>query len=181
MNQSCPPNKQKNWQWRVIIWSSLFIIFGKSLGNWAYNALGMDQAYTATAIVAKKAGIAEIMTTKVDTPIDSVISINIKNDTINDYTITTHNLADQVDFTGSTTFMAGSQQKIKLNPNSRAKNSTGSGDIVFTSAPMAGNNNSICQEIHTLNLDLKDTTQLKSPLFVNLSSIGSKIECKANQ
>lgn len=177
MNQPWQSLKRKNWQWRIIIWTSLFLIFGKSLGHWAYHALGIDQAYTATANLANKAGFVTMLASETEVATTPQLIIDVRNDTPNEYTIDTRISSGQLNFNGNT-LSAGDIKRFIIKPNDNAVDGTSMGDIFFSSAPISGVNNSICQEIHTLNYDLKYANQIKQPLVVNLSSIASKMLCK---
>lgn len=176
MNSSWSQRK-KNWQWRIIIWTSLFLIFGKSLGHFIYNSLGIDQAYTATADMAKRAGFSDVFKNDGSVAPPQMI-IDVRNDTPNEYTIETKVVNGQADFVGHT-LQAGNSKRFTLKPQDMTTK-TGMGDIIFLSAPMNGSNNTTCQEIHTLNYDLQYSNQVKQPLTVNLSSIASKMDCKEN-
>jgi hypothetical protein len=176
MNQAS--YRQKNKQWRIIIWSSLFLIFGKGLGQWFYHALGIDQAYTATTTMATKAGITDILgSTQV--PPATMLVIEVKNDTPNDYSIDSKIVSGRIDFVGKN-FSAGEIKRFTIRPESPELKELGMGDIIFSSAPIMGANNTTCQEIHTLNYDLRYANQIKQHLVVNLSSIVSKMDCKEN-
>lgn len=169
--------KKKNWQWRIIIWSILFLIFGKSLGHWLYNAIAIDSAYTVTTRVAKKVGLNDILGPSDGLTQIPQIIITVHNDTPNNYTIESKILSGIADYDGNT-LSVGSNKKITLKPDNYAVTKTGRGDLIFLSTPMAGNNNTICQEVHTLNFDLKDANKMKHPLHINLSSITSRMDCK---
>jgi hypothetical protein len=179
MNQSWQNYKQKNWQWRVIIWSGLFLIFGKPLGHWTYQILGIDQLSAATTLVAKKAGISDILGSQASSLLPTELVIDVKNDTVNDYTIETKSLTGYVDSPGQT-MIVGEVKRFIVKPYSKIDNPSARGGIIFLSAPIVGSNNQTCQEIHTLNYDLKRDGQVKQPLTFNLSAINSKIECKDN-
>lgn len=172
--------KKKNWQWRIIIWSSLFLIFGKELGNWAYHSLGIESAYNATASVATKSGLTQFSANRANTtpvPLAELI-IEVRNDTPNDYTIDSKIASGQLKFDGHA-LSAGEVKRFTILPEVYTEKGMGFGDLLFLSAPMAGSNNAtICQEIHTLNYDLKYAGQIRQPLTINLSSIASKMECK---
>lgn len=169
--------KKKNWQWRIIIWATLFLLFGKSLGNWLYQALAIDSAYTVTTQAAKKVGLNDILGANNELTQLPEIVITVRNDTPNDYTIESKVLSGIADYAGNT-LPVGSEKKITLKPDSYALTNTGRGNLIFLSTPMAGSNNMICQEIHTLNFDLKESNKIKHAQNINLSSIASRMDCK---
>ncbi|MBA2654905.1 MAG: hypothetical protein H0U71_07575 [Gammaproteobacteria bacterium] len=175
MNQPLHSQKTKNWQWRIIIWSSLFLIFGKSIGHWSYNALGIEKAYTATTSMANKIGVVAAGG-RVDMTAIPDLMIDVMNDTPTEYTLESKASSGEVVFNGKHLF-AGEVKRFTVKPLTQG---VGVGDIIFLSAPIAGNNNTTCQEIHTLNYDFKYASKIKQPLIVNLSSIASKMECKNN-
>lgn len=176
MNQLWQSPKPKNRQWRIIIWSSLFLIFGKDLAIFTYHALAIDQAYTATTNFAHKAGFAGVLAQKNETAVDPELIIDVRNDTPNEYTLESKVTAGKLNFEGNT-FSVGEVKRFTVKSIMNTKGA-GLGDILFLSAPMAGSNNTTCQEVHTLNYDLKYANQFKNPLVVNLSSVASRIECK---
>lgn len=179
MNQSWQVYKQKNRQWRAIIWMSLFLIFGKGLGHWTYHLLGIDQVYSATTAVVKKVGLTDVLTATNETPLPVQLIMDVKNDTLNDYTIESKPQSGHVDFSGQT-FAGGEVKRFTIKPYDTSSNASAAGDIIFLSAPQTGSKNQTCQEIHTLNYDLKYAQKIKQPLVVNLSAINSKLECKDN-
>lgn len=171
--------KQKNWQWRIIIWASLILIFAKPIGQWLYQLLGFEQMYAATTTVIKKVGLNDNPTPASTTnePASRELIIEVKNDTPNDYTVDTRVSSGQIDLANHT-FTAGETKRITVKPYENMEGPVGRGDIIFLSAPISGSNNQICQEIHTLNYDLKYINQIKQPIELNLSAINSRMECK---
>lgn len=169
--------KPKNWQWRVIISSILLLIFAKPFGHWMYNLLGIDEMYAASTSIMKQVGMADTYNATAGAPLELVL--DIKNDTPNDYTVETKISSGQVDLPGRTLGI-GEIKHITIKPYSKIVNPVGRGDIIFLSAPIAGNDNRTCQEVHTLNYDLKYANQIKQPVSLNLSAISSKLECKDN-
>lgn len=176
MNGTRESYKQKNWQWRAILYISLFLIFAKPIGNFISKSLGLNEAYATTTTMINQVGISEAIGTT--TPPIS-LTIDVKNDTATDYTVETKISSGQVDLL-SRTFAAGETKHITIKPYSKIANPVGKGDIIFLSAPIASKNNQTCQEIHTLNYDLKKVNATAQPLAVNLSSINSRMECKDN-
>lgn len=173
MNQS---GKPKNWQWRFIIYASLFLLLAKPIGHWVYQLLGIEQIYASSSEALKRAGLSDVMGTAPTNPPPQLI-IDVKNDTTNSYTVETKISSGQVDLLGRT-MAAGEVKRITVKPYSKIANPVGRGDIIFLSEPISGSNNQICQEIHTFNYDLKNAGQIKQPLSVNLSAISSKMECE---
>jgi hypothetical protein len=170
---------QKNWQWRIIIWSSLLLIFGKSLGHWFYHALAIDQAYTATTSMANKVGITDILGANQAATTPTQLVIQVRNDTPNEYTLESKVSTGHLDFTGNN-FSAAEIKRFTISSENPDLKELGTGDIIFLSAPIPGANNTTCQEVHTLNYDLRYASQIKQPLIINLSSIASRMECKEN-
>ncbi len=169
--------KKKNWQWQTIIWSSLFLIFGKEFGHWTYHVLGIDQVYSATTSVINQVGIYNEFAQNKANTLQPQLIIDVRNDTPNEYTIDYKIASGHLNFEGQS-FSAGEVKRFTIKPNMYSADGNGFGDIVFNSALYSGNNNSICQEVHILNYDLKYANQIKQPLVVNLSSIASKTNCK---
>jgi hypothetical protein len=158
--------KSKNKQWRIIIWCSLFLIFGKELGYLVYHGLGLNRTYTAIMNMANQVGMRNMLPQQ--------LIIEIRNDTPSEYTLDTKIYSGQL-FFANAAFHAGDIKRFMIKADNSFK---GIGDILFLSSPMTGDHNTTCREIHTLNYDLKYADQIKQPFVVNLSSIASRIECK---
>jgi hypothetical protein len=177
MNQS---GQQKNWQWRVIIYASLFLLLAKPIGHWAYQLIGIEQIYASSTEALKRTGLSDVVgvTTPAGPPPELII--DVKNDTPNNYTVETKISSGQIDLLNRT-MVAGEVKRITVKPYSKLVNPVGRGDIIFLSEPVSGSNNQICQEIHTFNYDLKNAGQIKQPLAINLSAISSKMDCKESK
>ncbi len=168
---------RKNWQWRIITWSTLFLIFGKSFGHWCYQALAIDQAYHSASAMATKMGVIEVLD---QSPVALTLPtiIEVRNDTPNEYKIENTATSGKLDFQG-TTFNAGETKRFIIQSLNTEQN-LGTGEIIFLSAPLVGSNNTTCQEIHTLKYDFREANSTKRPLQLNLSSITSKLDCHSN-
>jgi hypothetical protein len=169
--------KKKNWQWRIIIGSSLFLVFGKDFGQWIYYILGIDHVYSATTNIISQVGILNEFVQSKDSNSQPKLIIDVRNDTLSEYTINYKNSSGHLNFNGQT-FSAGEIKRFIIKSDTHSAISNELGDIFFHSAPYSGNHNSVCQEIHTLNYNLNQANHIKLPLTVNLSSIGSKINCQ---
>lgn len=177
MNESWQTYKQKNWQWRFIIIASLILLLAKPIANLIYRSLGLDKLYATSSTVMQHAGLADAL--GMTPPLPTELVIDVTNDTPNDYTVETKVSSGQINVNGHS-FAVGEVKRITVKPYSQISNPNGKGDIIFLSAPVTGNKNQTCQEIHTLNYDLKNASQYKRPLAVSLSSISSRLECKDN-
>jgi hypothetical protein len=186
MSRTSYSRRKKNWQWRIIIWSSLFLILGKDLGRFAYHALAIDKAYNTTVTIANKAGLItqnegldtfDLQGRSLSMP---QLLIDIRNDTPNDYTIETKSTSSRVNHIGHT-FSAGETKRFVIRPDINSMDKEiGTGNILFASASLYGTITTICREVHTLKYNLKYANQTKQPIMITLSSITSKIVCQNN-
>lgn len=182
MNRPWHSQKQKNWQWRIIILASLLIIFGKEIGDWFSQILSLsfEQLISVTASAANKAGLIETLnSSSEESSPKPALTIDVKNDTPNEYIIQPKITSGELNFSGNN-FAVGEIKRFTVKSSSQDGKEMGTGDIFFISVPLLGKNNTTCQEIHILNYDLKYAEQIKQPLFVNLSAIASRLECKPN-
>lgn len=171
-------SKNKSPQWKIIIFTGLFLIFGKSIGNkigdWISSSQFMAMANQQIQMQARQTtGLSNSALAA-----NNQLILEIKNDTQNDYIVAGKLKAGHLYFHGNS--LLNGQTKtfiISAEPN---KSSDAFGDIIFTSSPVNGANNTICQVVHVLNYDLKNADLESQPLKVNLSSIASRLDCKNN-
>lgn len=168
--------KKKNWQWRAIVWCSLFLIFGKVLSHWTFQLLGIDQAYSVTSNALNRVAYYNGQGASYNHPPLSELIIDVRNDTPSVYSVASKISSGQLNFERHT-FAMGETKRFTVKPTENSATGSGFGDILFTSMPILGNDNSICREIHVLNYDLQYATRIKMPLTVNLSAISSKMQC----
>lgn len=175
MNESWRSYKEKNWQWRVIISASLFLLLAKPIGTFAYRMLGLDKMYANSANMMQRVGLSDAITPPAS---QTELVLDVKNDTPNNYTIETKISSGQIELTGKTVLVSN-VKRITVKPYSKIANPIGKGDIIFLSEPIADNNRT-CQEVHTLTYDLKNANKVQQPVAINLSTISSRMECKNN-